>query len=87
MQRLQELERERDEDLPGYSSSTEETTRLSDKQKYYQVIFSCIETVLRERPEEMTVVLRRLEKELQELLADRKKHPAAPVAKPIEPSR
>ena len=36
---------------------------------------------------EAAAVVARLEQELQELLASRQKRPAAPVAKPIEPSR
>ena len=46
-----------------------------------------VEQVLVDRPYEAAAVIARLEKELQELLASRKKRPAAPVAKPIEPSR
>jgi hypothetical protein len=46
-----------------------------------------VPVVLVDRPYEADAVIARLEKELQELLADRQKHPAAPVEKPIEPSR
>jgi hypothetical protein len=46
-----------------------------------------VEQVLADRPDEAAAVVSRLKKELQELLADRKKRPAAPVEKPIEPSR
>jgi hypothetical protein len=46
-----------------------------------------VQVFLVDRPDEAAAVIARLEKELQELLASRKKRPAAPVAKPIEPSR
>jgi hypothetical protein len=46
-----------------------------------------VEQVLADRPDEAAAVIARLEKELQEILADRKKRPAAPVEKPIERSR
>jgi hypothetical protein len=46
-----------------------------------------VKIVLEHRPDEAAAVVARLEKQLQELLADRQKRPAEPVAKPIEPSR
>jgi hypothetical protein len=50
-------------------------------------VIHCVEVFLVDRPDEADAVVGRLKKELQELLADRKKRPAAPVEKPIEPSR
>jgi hypothetical protein len=67
MQRLQELEQERDKTWPSYSSMVGEIPlQVPDKERYYHIIFNRIQTVLREWPEELTVVLRRLEKEYQQ---------------------
>jgi hypothetical protein len=59
---------------------------MSEDELLADVILSYVEQVLGDRPEQAAVVAR-VKKELQELLADRKEHPATPVAKPIERSR
>jgi hypothetical protein len=50
-------------------------------------VLDYVKQVLADRPYEAAVVIARLKKELQELLADRKKRPPVPVEKPIERSR
>jgi hypothetical protein len=60
---------------------------MSEEELLADVILSYVEQVLGDRPDEAAAVMARVKKELQELLADRKKHPATPVAKPIERSR
>jgi hypothetical protein len=67
MQRLQELEEERDRDWPGYTSTVWEHAQLSDQERHYQFILLSVKEALSGRPEELTVVLRRLEKDSQQL--------------------
>ena len=50
-------------------------------------VIGTVRVVLENRPDEAAAVVARLEKELQALLADRKKRPAAPAQPPIELSR
>jgi hypothetical protein len=64
-----------------------EDFRMSEDEWDYQRVINYVREILGDRPDEADAVIARLEKELQELLADRKKRPAAPVEKPIEPSR
>jgi hypothetical protein len=71
LQRLEELEEERDRDLTGYTSTVWEHAPLSDQDRHHQFILLSVKTELSERPEELTAVLRRLEKDYQQLQADR----------------
>jgi hypothetical protein len=61
--------------------------KMSEDEWLGDLVLYYVKQVLADRPDEAAAVIARLEKELQELLADRKKYPAAPVEKPIEPSR
>jgi hypothetical protein len=61
--------------------------KMSEDEWLGQGVLDYVQQVLADRPDEAAAVITRLEKELQELLASRKKRPAAPVAKPIEWSR
>jgi hypothetical protein len=67
MQRLRELDQEMDQAWPGYSRMVGESTKLSAEERHYQFIFHYVTTVPRGRPEELAVVLRRLEKDSQQL--------------------
>jgi hypothetical protein len=67
MQRLKELEQERDREWPGYTSTVWVHTQLSDQERHYQCVLDHVKTVLHERPEDLTVVLRRLEKDSKQL--------------------
>jgi hypothetical protein len=65
MQRMQELDEEMEEAWPGYTRMIGRITPLSAEQRRYQCVFHYVKTVLRERPEELAEVLRRLEKDSQ----------------------
>ena len=67
MQRLQELDQDMDQAWPGYTRMLEETTKQSAEERHYEFLLHYVKTLLRERPEELTVVLRRLEKDSQRL--------------------
>lgn len=60
---------------------------ISDDEWDGQRVLFFVRFVLESRHDEGSAVLGHLEKELQELLADRKKRPAAPQPARIEPSR
>lgn len=67
MQRLQELDQDMEEVWPGYTRRMRETTKQSDEERHYQLILHYVKTVLHERPEELAVVLGRLEKDSRRL--------------------
>jgi hypothetical protein len=67
MQRMRELDEVLEADWSGYTRTIGEITPLSGEQKHHQGILQYVKTVLRERPEELAEVLRRLEKDSQRL--------------------
>ena len=54
---------------------------MSEEEWDAREVLRFVELVLADRPEEAAAVIGRLEKELQQLLADRKKHSPAPAEK------
>jgi hypothetical protein len=60
---------------------------VSEDEWLGQGVLYYVKQVLADRPDEAAAVMARLNKELQELLADRKKRPAAPDEPTIERSR
>jgi hypothetical protein len=79
MERFQAL----DHDWPPGRVRVAESLRISEDEADGQGVFIYVRFVLQSRREETGAVLDRLKKELQELLADRRKSSAAPV----EPQR
>jgi hypothetical protein len=71
----------------GLASDKARAEGISEDEWDGRKVIIMIRQVLFDRPDEEAAVIARLEKELQELLAERKKRPAAPVEKPIERSR
>jgi hypothetical protein len=65
MQRLQEVDEEMDQAWSGYTRMLEETTKQSNGERHCQFLLHYVKMALRKRPEELTVVLRRLEKDSQ----------------------
>jgi hypothetical protein len=59
---------------------------MSDEERYYGSILNYVDTILRGQPEKLAAVLRRLEKDYQQLQADRK-IPSAMPTKRAETSR
>jgi hypothetical protein len=79
-----------DQEWPEVGSAVkkaQEDRGISEDEWYGRNVLFFVQVVLLDRPDEAAAIRARLEKELQELLADRKKRPAAPVEKPIEGSR
>ena len=78
-----------DEEWPQFNSGAQKAADLGISEDEWdgRGVILYVRRVLVDRPDEATTVVGRLEKELQELLADRKKRPAAPLEKPIERSR
>jgi hypothetical protein len=70
MQRVRELEREVDQEWP-YLSSARKMSPLSDEERHYGVIISYVQTILYGRSGELATVLRRLEKDYQQLQTGR----------------
>jgi hypothetical protein len=80
IQRWQELEQEMGQELPFYSVILRQhPIPTSDEERHYGGILANIEAILRGQPEELAAVLRRLEKEYQQLLADRNRPSAMPM--------
>jgi hypothetical protein len=77
-----------DQEWPQFDLSRTKAERaMSEDEWDGQGVIVTVRLVLKDRPDEATAVVARLEKELQELMTDRKKRPAAPVEARIEPSR
>jgi hypothetical protein len=70
LERLQELDQEMDQAWPGFTRMIGETTQQSAEERHYQVILYCVLKILRDRPEELIVALRRLEKDSQRVVPD-----------------
>jgi hypothetical protein len=82
---LEQLE-QLDGDWPDYRDKAPEDPRAeSVEERNYRFIRWEVEEALHERPEELSAVLRRLEKEYQELPSDRPVPAASP--EPAEPTR
>jgi hypothetical protein len=71
----------------GSASMTRQDLGISEDEWDGRGVIVTVRNVLTHRPDEAAAVVARLEKELQELLAGRKKRPAAPLEKPVEQSR
>jgi hypothetical protein len=71
MQQLQEGDREWQQEWPAYT--IKEKGWASDEDRYYQVILTHVEEILRERPEELATALCRLQRDYQQLQADRQR--------------
>jgi hypothetical protein len=78
-----------DQEWPQFNVDAEKAKALgiSEDEWVGRRVIGWVRTVLDGRPDEAAAVVGRLEKELQELLADRKKRPAAAVEPPIEPEK
>jgi heme/copper-type cytochrome/quinol oxidase subunit 1 len=85
MQRWQQLEQQLGQEWPLFRDVLEQHA-MSDEQRYYGGIRAHVEAILRGQPAELAGVLRRLEKEYQQLRADRKMPSTLPT-KRTEPSR
>jgi hypothetical protein len=70
----------------GLGSDTAEDLGISEDEWDGRGVIGQVGVVLGNRPDEAAAVAARLEKELQKLLADRNKRPAAPVEPPIDGS-
>jgi hypothetical protein len=86
MQRWQESEQELGQEWPVYRDILRLPPQLSGEERYYGGIMVQVETILRGQPEELAAVLRRLEKEYQQLRADRNR-PSSIPKETTEPSR
>jgi hypothetical protein len=78
LQLLQELDQEMDQAWPGYTRMIGEQTQQSAEERHYHIILYYVLRILRERPEELTVALRRLEKDSQRVVPDYLKPGYAP---------
>jgi hypothetical protein len=82
--RLQELDRERPDSIANSSKTYERY--FSHMEEHYQYIIAIARGLLKDRPEEVVAVLRRLEKEYQQLRAGRHV-PSAAATERAERSR
>lgn len=71
----------------GLGFETAKARGISEDEWYGPAVINTVRIVMFDRPDEVAAVVARLEKELQQILADCKKRPAAPLEKPIERSR
>jgi hypothetical protein len=77
-----------DQQWPQFDLSRTKAERaMSEDEWDGRGVIVTVWVVLKHRPDEAAAVVARLQKELQELLADPKKLPTAPVEARIEPSR
>jgi hypothetical protein len=79
MQRLQELELQCGQEWPAYGAFLRQPGPFSDEERYYALIIAYGEDNLRGRPDEAAAFLRRLEKDYQQLRADRNRPSAMPT--------
>jgi hypothetical protein len=73
MARLQELDCELDREQPDFAAKLSVVRARqwsSDAERHYHYITTIVKDLLRDRPEEAATVLRRLEKDYQQLQAD-----------------
>lgn len=71
MQRWQQLEQELGKEWPVYSDILRHPLQMSDEERHYRGILADVEAVLRGQPEKLAAVLRRLDKDYQQLQAGR----------------
>jgi hypothetical protein len=71
MQRLQEGDREVAQEWPAYTIKEKGWT--SDEDRHYQLILTHVEEILPERPEELATARCRLERDYQQLQANRQR--------------
>jgi hypothetical protein len=78
---------ELDEELPDFIvAGQKEPSGGSNKERRYRLILAEVEEILHDQPEELSEVIRRLEKEYQQLPADIPTPSTVPTER-IEPSR
>jgi hypothetical protein len=80
--RLQELDCELERKQPDFSATLSEIRarkRPSDVERHYQYITTMVKDLLRDRPEEAAAVLRRLEKDYQQLQTNTQTPSTAPM--------
>jgi hypothetical protein len=86
MQRWQQLEQQLGQEWPVYRDILwQQLPPMPDEERHYGGIRVHVEVILRGQPAESAAVLRRLEREYQQLRADRKM-PSAMPTKRTEPS-
>jgi hypothetical protein len=70
-----------DQEWPQFGSASKKAHDLGISEDEWdgRGVITTVKVILEHRPDEAAVVVARLEKELQEILADRKKHPPAPA--------
>jgi hypothetical protein len=78
--RLEELDRERSDYIPKLSKTYEQY--FSHMEEHYEYVIAIAKGLLKDRPEEAALVLRRLEKEYQQLRAGRNVPSATPTKRP-----
>jgi hypothetical protein len=78
-----------DQEWPQFGSAAKkaEDLRISEDEWDGRGVIVTARNVLERRPDKAAAVVARLEKELQEILADRKKRPTAPIEPPSERRR
>jgi hypothetical protein len=72
MQRLQEGDRELEQIWPAFYTIKQKEW-ASEEDRYYHLIHEYAEEILRERPEELAAALRRLQRDYQQLQANRQR--------------
>jgi hypothetical protein len=69
MQRFQELEQEMDQTSPAYTRKMRKISKLPDEERHYLLIRERVESILHDRPGELALALRPLERDYQQLQA------------------
>jgi hypothetical protein len=82
MQRLQELELQYGQEWPAFGTYLRQPGPCSDEERHHALIIAYGEDNLRGRPEEAAAFLCRLEKDYQQLRADRNRPSAMPTRPP-----
>ncbi len=72
MQQFQEGDRELEQEWPAYYF-TDQKEWASDEDRYYHLIRTYVEAILREQPEELATARCRLERDYQQLQANRQR--------------
>jgi hypothetical protein len=78
MQRFQELDQEMDQTSPGYTRKMQKISKLPDEERHDLLIRERLESILHDRPGELALALRRLERDYRQLQAGSPKLGNAP---------